>query len=163
MNLRDAAESDLSAIVEIYNSAIATRMATAQSEPVTVAERLPWFHEHTAEAHPLWVLELDGQVAGWLSFSAFIPRCAYHVTSELSVYVHADFWRRGIGAQLLGAAIAHAPSLGLQTLLGLIFGYNEASLRLFEKFGFKRWGHLPRVANLDGVERDLVIVGRHFA
>jgi phosphinothricin acetyltransferase len=163
MKLRAAAESDLPAIVEIYNSAIATRVATAQLEPVTVGERLPWFRDHSAEAHPIWVLELDEQVAGWLSFSAFIPRCAYHATSELSVYVHESFWRRGVGAHLLGAAIEGAPSLGVKTLLGLIFGHNEASLRLFEKFGFERWGCLPRVANLDGVERDLVIVGRHLA
>ncbi len=36
----------------------------------------------------------------------------------------------------------------------------EPSLKLFEKLGFTRWGHLPRVAVLDGVERDLIIVGR---
>ena len=106
---------------------------------------------------------MDGAIAGWLSFSEFIPRCAYHITSELSVYVHTDFWRRGVGARLLGAALERAPSLGFITLLGLIFAHNAASLRLFEKFGFARWGHLPRVAQLDGVERDLVIVGRHLA
>ena len=43
---------------------------------------------------------------------------------------------------------------------GFIFGHNIPSLRLFEKFGFARWAHLPGVALLDDVERDLVIVGR---
>ena len=47
----------------------------------------------------------------------------------------------------------------LFVLLGFIFAHNEPSLRLFEKLGFARWGCLPRVAELDGVERDLVIVG----
>jgi phosphinothricin acetyltransferase len=55
-----------------------------------------------------------------------------------------------------------APRLGLKTLLGFIFGHNEPSLRLFEVFGFQRWGILPRVAELDGVERDLVIIGRRL-
>jgi phosphinothricin acetyltransferase len=162
MNLRDAAESDLPAIVEIYNAAIATRMATAQLEPVTVAERSPWFREHSPETHPIWVLESDGRIAGWLSFSVFIRRSAYRITSELSLYVQEDFQRRGIGAQLLEAAIARAPGFGLTTLLGLIFGHNEPSLRLFARFGFERWGHLPRIARLDGIERDLIIVGRHL-
>jgi phosphinothricin acetyltransferase len=45
-------------------------------------------------------------------------------------------------------------------LLGFIFGHNLTSLALFNKFGFARWGVLPKVALLDGVERDLVIVGR---
>jgi phosphinothricin acetyltransferase len=60
----------------------------------------------------------------------------------------------------LKQALMHAPSISLNTLLGFIFGHNEPSLRLFEKFSFARWGELPKVATLDGVERDLVIVGR---
>lgn len=160
MKQRDATERDLPAIVEIYNAAVATRMATAQLEPVTVAERLDWFREHTPATHPLWVLEDDGRIAAWLSFSVFIRRAAYAITSELSVYVHQDFQQRGLGARLLGAAIEHAPQLGLTTLLGVIFGHNTPSLRLFERFGFERWGKLPRVANLDGIERDVIILGR---
>jgi phosphinothricin acetyltransferase len=60
----------------------------------------------------------------------------------------------------MARAISRSPDFGLRTLLGFIFGHNEASLRLFESFGFARMGMLPRVAELDGVERDLVIVGR---
>jgi hypothetical protein len=30
---------------------------------------------------------------------------------------------------------------------------------LFGEFGFERWAMLPRVAVLDGIERDLIIVG----
>ena len=61
---------------------------------------------------------------------------------------------------MLRRCIEHAPQIGVTTLLGFIFGHNELSLRLFQKMGFQRWGHLPRVAVLDGVERDLIIVGR---
>ncbi|HSH37692.1 MAG TPA: hypothetical protein VK993_02805 [Chthoniobacterales bacterium] len=42
-------------------------------------------------------------------------------------------------------------------------GHNTASVRLFEQIGFERWGLLPRVARLDGLERDILIVGRHIA
>ncbi len=47
-------------------------------------------------------------------------------------------------------------------MLGFIFGHNEPSLRLFQRFEFETWGTLPRVAVLDGVERDLVILGRRL-
>ena len=47
-------------------------------------------------------------------------------------------------------------------MLGFIFGHNEPSLRLFRGFGFADWGTLPRVAVLDGVERDLVILGKRL-
>jgi len=48
------------------------------------------------------------------------------------------------------------------TLLAFVFGHNEPSVRLFEAHGFTRWGHLPRVATLDGREADLLILGRRL-
>jgi L-amino acid N-acyltransferase YncA len=161
MKIRDAVEADLPAIVAIYNAAVATRMSTAQLEPVTVESRRDWLREHTPDRHPFWVMEHGGQVAGWLTIKPFIPRCAYSGTIELSVYVDESFRRRGIARALLEEAIARAPSLRISAIVGLIFAHNEPSLVLFAQFGFARWGLLPRVALLDGLERDLIIMGRH--
>jgi L-amino acid N-acyltransferase YncA len=160
MHRRDATEADLPAIVEIYNATIPSRMVTADLVPVTVESRLPWFRSHDPKVHPLWVMEDQGQVCGWLTYSAFHSRPAYWPTAELSVYVAASARRRGIGRRLLADAIAHAPSIRLRTLIGIIWAHNEPSLKLFEAFGFERWGHLPRVALLDEVERDVVFLGR---
>ena len=157
---RLALREDLAAIVDIYNSTIASRMVTADTEPVSVEDRVPWFEAHAPETRPLWVAEVDGRIAGWLSFSSFYWRPAYHKTVELSVYVDASLRRHGLGSHLLEDAIAHAPAIGVETLLGFIFGHNAPSLALFARHGFARWGELPRVATLDGIERDLVIVGR---
>ena len=163
MTIRDAVEADLPEIVNIYNAAIRGRISTAQLDPVSVEERLPWFREHSPESHPLWVAEIDGQIAGWLSFHSFITRCAYRGTAEISVYVSDKFRRLGVGRALLERAIAHSPCLEINVLVGCIFGHNQPSLRLFERMGFERWGFLPRVATVEDVERDLVIVGRHIS
>jgi len=163
MIIRDAVEADLPAIVEIYNAAIRGRISTAQLDPVSINERLPWFREHSPESHQLWVDEIDGQIAGWLSFHSFITRCAYRGTAEISVYVSEKFRRLGLGRVLLEKAIAHSSYLEINALVGCIFGHNEPSLRLFERVGFERWGFLPRIARVDNVERDLVIVGRHIS
>ncbi len=159
---RTATRSDLPQIVEIYNSTISSRIATADTEPVSVASRVRWFEEHTPNRRPLWVVEDAGRVVAWLSFSTFYGRPAYAKTAELSVYVHEAFRKRGFGAYLLTQALARAPTLEVDTLLGFIFGHNEPSLALFRRFGFLRWGELPKVAALDGVERDLIIVGRRI-
>jgi phosphinothricin acetyltransferase len=161
MKIRDAVESDLPAIIDIYNAAVASRIATAQLEPVTLEERRDWLKEHSSDRHPFWVLEIDGEVAGWLTIKSFLPRCAYQGTVELSVYVDEKFRRRGIGKRLIEEAIARGPSLGINAMVGLIFAHNKPSLKLFQQLGFERWGLLPRVARLDGVERDLTILGRH--
>jgi L-amino acid N-acyltransferase YncA len=159
MTIRDATEGDLPAIVAIYNAAIPGRLATADTQPVSLESRLPWFHEHDPGRRPLWVAVDDTSIVGWLSFQSFYGRPAYHATAEVSVYVSPSHQRRGIARALLRQAIAESPRLGLRTLLGFIFGHNEPSLRLFHGFGFERWASLPRVAELDGVERDLMILG----
>jgi L-amino acid N-acyltransferase YncA len=161
MIIRDALEADLPAIVEIYNQAIRGRISTAQLEEVSVEERRPWFRQHSAETHPLWVAEIDGQIAAWFSFHPFIKRAAYRGTAEISVYVSERFRRRGVAKALLEKAIAHAPHLKLSALVGYIFEHNEPSVYLFERLGFERWGNLSRVARVDGFQRDVVIMGRH--
>ena len=162
MKIRDAIEADLPAVVEIYNATVSTRIVTAELEPTTVEARLPWFREHSPDEHPFWVAESDGRIIGWLDFKKFLPRCAYRGTAEISVYVDEKFRRRGVARRLLEEAIARAPSLGISAMVGLIFAHNEPSLKLFERLGFGRWGLLPRIARLDDVQRDLIIVGRHI-
>jgi L-amino acid N-acyltransferase YncA len=159
---RDATLDDLSEIVAIYNSTIASRQVTADLEPVTVESRLAWFRAHGPLARPLWVVEEAGRVAAWLSFSDFYGRPAYSRTAEVSIYLDESARGKGLGKAMLAAALDAAPGLGIDTVLGFIFGHNEPSLALFRRFGFDDWGRLPRVAVLDGIERDLVIVGRRL-
>ncbi len=159
MMVRDARFEDLPAIVAIYNAAIPGRMATADLDPVSVESRRAWFEEHTPSRHPLWVVEQEGAVRAWLSFQPFYGRPAYHATAEVSVYVAPQCHRMGYGRRLLSEAIRRAPTLGLRTLLAFIFGHNAPSLALFRGFGFQDWARLPNVAELEGVERDLLILG----
>ncbi|HST30697.1 MAG TPA: GNAT family N-acetyltransferase [Chthoniobacterales bacterium] len=161
IRIRDARQSDLPPIIRIYNAAIRTRMSTAQLETVTLEGRRDWLNDHSPSRHPFWVLEIDGQIAGWLTLKSFLPRGAYRDTAEVSVYVNEKFRRRGVGRALLSEAISRAPELGIMAMIGLIFAHNQPSLRLFSELGFEKWGLLPGVARLDGVERDLTIVGWH--
>lgn len=160
---RLARQEDLPSIVAIYNSTIASRLVSADIEPVSVASRQSWFDEHTPEKRPLWVVERDGAILGWLSYSNFYGRAAYAGTAELSLYLHQSARGKGLGRYFLEQAIALAPAIQVHTLLGFVFGHNLPSLKLFESFAFERWANMPRVAILDGVERDLVILGKRVA
>ena len=158
---RTATIEDLPAIVEIYNSTIASRRVTADTEPISVESRNNWFYEHTPDKRPLWVIEGDDQeILGWLSFSDFYGRPAYSGTAELSIYLHEDARGKGLGKYFLQEAIAYAPEINVHTLLGFIFGHNTPSLNLFAAFNFQIWANMPGVATLDGVERDLIIFGK---
>ena len=159
--IRDAIQSDLSEIVNIYNSSIPNRIATGDLTPISVESRLQWFNEHSPEHRPLWVIEINHNIAGWLGFQSFYyGRAAYNKTAEISLYVSPNYQGQGIGKKLLQQTIEKSHSLDLNVLLGFIFAHNKPSLALFTKYNFEKWGYLPKVAQLDGIERDLVILGR---
>ena len=162
---RPARQQDLPVIVDIYNSTVASREVTADTEPVSVVSRQAWFDEHDPQRRPLWVIHTDADpaVLGWMSYSNFYGRPAYSGTAELSIYIAEAARGKGIGRYCLEQAIAHAPTIAVHTLLGFIFGHNIPSLALFKQFGFETWANLPRVANLDGIERDLIILGKRVA
>ena len=159
MYIRNATETDLSAIVAIYNESIPSRTATADTEPISVASRLNWYRDRPNN-RPLWVVEVDRIIVGWLSFQSFYGRPAYRHTAEVSIYITAAYQNQGIGGTLLQKAIAQSPELELKTLLAFVFGHNQASLKLFARYRFKLWGKLPQIAELDSIERDLIILGR---
>ena len=163
MQFRDAKLSDLSSIMEIYNSTISSRMVTADTEPVPVEERIEWFHKHSPEKRPLWVVEdNESKVIAWIAFHSFYGRKAYESTAEISIYIHEDHRGKGLGKKVLAHAIEKSKPMGIKTLLGYIFAHNEPSLKLFRGLGFTDWGKLPDIAILDGVERSLIIVGKRI-
>jgi len=160
LTIRDARPDDLERIVAIYNASIPGRLATADLEPVTAHQRRAWLVERDPARRPVWVAERDGAVAGWLSVGDFYGRRAYAATAEVGVYVDPAHQRRGVGRELLDHLVATAPQLGVRRLLAFVFAHNTASLALFERAGFERWGLLPEVAELDGRLVDSAILGR---
>jgi L-amino acid N-acyltransferase YncA len=157
---RDAGLNDLPAIVGTYNATVPGRLVTADLEPVSLDSKKEWFYKHNPATRPLYIIEVDKQYAGWLSYTSFYGRPAYDKTTELSIYLESSMQGKGLGAYCLQFAMDKAPSLNIHTLLGFIFGHNEPSLKLFYKKGFEKWAHLPEIADMEGTLRDLVIVGK---
>ncbi len=82
LKFKDARPEDLDNMVKIYNSTIASRMVTADTEPVTVDSCKKWFFEHIPGKRPLWVVEdQKGTTIGWISFQSF--KAARHTTPPL--------------------------------------------------------------------------------
>lgn len=160
MPIRHALDADLPAIIAIYNASIPSRMATADTEPVTVAERETWFREFSPGSRPIWVNEQDGAIVGWLGLRSYYGRPAYRRTVESAVYVDPAHRRQGIAHELLEKALREAPDLGINNVLAFVMVHNQPSVTLFELHGFQRWGLMPRVCEMDGVERDVLILGR---
>jgi phosphinothricin acetyltransferase len=160
LRIRHATEADLPAIVDVYNQSIPAGWSTADTRPVSVAERVEWFRKFDPARRPIWVAEADGTVVatGYLS-SFYGGRPAYDATAEVSVYIATAYHRRGIGRRLKQYVIEQCPALGVTTLLSMHFDHNQATRRINESLGFQQMGHLTEIATVQGQKRGLMIWG----
>ncbi len=153
MDIRLAKFNDIEAMRTIYNQSVAVGYQTADIYPVSFEDREAWFNAHSFEKYPIFVIEDESMVLGYLSISAYrVGRMALRYTAEVSYYIHEDYQRRGIASRLLEHALEICPVLEIKTLFGILLDSNEASYKFLEKFGFEKWGHLPLIADFDGVE-----------
>ncbi|MGE4293142.1 MAG: N-acetyltransferase family protein [Desulfovibrio sp.] len=160
--MRPATEQDLPQIVAIYNSTIASRLSTADTEEVSIASKLPWFANHIPGKRPILVHEMGGKIVAWVSFESFYGRPAYDHTAEVSIYVDSEYRGNGLGRRLLQEALSLTSELNIITLLAYVFSHNMPSLRLFKSLGFEEWGNLPNIAEMDGREYSLSILGKRI-
>jgi len=162
MKIRVAQAGDLPNMVDIYNQAIRTGK-TANLKPETLEARKVWFEEHSPSKYPNLVAEEGGEITAYLSLSAYRPgREALQHTAEISYFVHVDHFRQGIASELLLHALNLCPQLEIHTLLAILLENNLSSIRLLEKFGFVKWGHLPEVAEFKGQKIGQFIYGKQL-
>lgn len=144
LHIRDAAITDLAAMLDIYNEAIRNLTATFDLEEQTIEQRMNWYEEHSGK-FPFIVAEIDGKVVGYSCLSKFRDKKAYSQSTELSIYISSDCRGKGVGSGLMKEILIRAAKDGYHTIISGITGGNEASVRLHEKFGFEFVGCFKEV------------------
>jgi phosphinothricin acetyltransferase len=153
LRIEPLVEESWPAAAEIYREGIETRQATFETE---VPEWEAWDEAHLPD-HRL-VARLEQEVVGWAALTPVSRRAVYRGVADLSVYVAAAARGEGIGGALLAALVESARAGGLWTLQAGVFPENEASLALHRAAGFREVGVRERIARLDGVWRDVVLL-----
>ncbi len=154
--------NDLEAITGIYNYAISSTFETADTVPFNWKRRKGWFNSHIPEKYPVFVYKIHDTVAGWVSISPYREgRKALRLTVEVSYYVHPAYKRQGIGSSLLAKAVTESTRLEYRTIIAIVLDKNENSIKLLKKNGFRKWGHLPDIADFDGAVCGHVYYGFH--
>ena len=163
-----ASHDDLAAVLAIYNQSIAGKQATANLSEVSIEERTAWFDEHINNAtRPIYVVKAINEkqnnalpiIVAWGSFSDLYARTAYHISSEISIYLDNEYHGQGLGSLLVRWMVLQAPMLGIRNIIALIFAHNKPSLNLFSKLGFTQWGYMPQVCDMQGFIADVVMLG----
>jgi L-amino acid N-acyltransferase YncA len=147
--------ADWPAVKAIYEQGIATQQATYETQAPAWEV---WDAGHLAA--PRLVAEEAGAVVGWAALSPASRRACYAGVVEGSVYVAEDARGRGIGIALLARLCSDADAAGIWTIQTSIFPENVASLELHRRCGFRVVGVRERIAQLDGVWRDTVMLER---
>jgi L-amino acid N-acyltransferase len=151
VNVRDAVESDLPEILEIYNDAVLNTTAIWNEAEVDLENRRTWLKERQRQGFPV-IVGIDdlGRVTGYASFGDWRAFAGYRHTVEHSVYVNREMRGAGIGRTLMLALIDRARQLRKHVMIAGIEANNEASIRLHKQLGFETVGYLPEVGTKFG-------------
>jgi len=144
INFVDLTESDFSVVKEIYDYYVEHSTATYYTEEVPESE-LKSFIPVSHEKYKSFLIYLDDLCCGFCYISQYKKRQAYDRAAEVSVYLKPDCTGKGIGQKALNHLEKAAKEKGISVLIAIISGDNENSLKLFEKCGYEKCGHLKQI------------------
>jgi phosphinothricin acetyltransferase len=161
--VREAVESDLPAMLAIYNEVIATSTAVYTLEPSTIEDRRMWFSSRCASGFLVLVAtsSASNDILGFASFGDWRGAWpGYRYTVEHTVHVRRDVRGQGVGSTLVEALFPRAIALSKHVMIGGIDAANEASIRFHARLGFERVAYFREVGHKFGRWLDLVFMQR---
>jgi len=153
--IRLAVTDDISAINKIYNQAVNDGLRTAHTEPVSLKDRRIWFANHRKDAFPIFIAEINEQIAGWISISPYrSDRQALNEVIEISYYVDYSHHEKGLGSRLMDRALHFCQQAPYRIAVAILISQNQASIALLKKFGFSEGGRIPDAIRYEDTFRD---------
>lgn len=148
-------KADLTKVTAIYNYYVENSTATFHLDKVTEAEM-----ETTLSLnHPFYksfVVLYNNEVCGFCYLGQFRKKEAYDITAEVTLYIHHDFTGKKIGPEVLSFMEKTGKELRLKNLVGVITSENSGSLKLFERMGYFKCGHLKNIGIKFGRALDVI-------
>lgn len=142
MSIRSARIEDADAIGEVHAQSwkIAYRGLVPQAflDTITPAKRARKIREYLGTGYcTTLVAETDGQIQGFVDFAASRDTEAPPRTGEIfALYVHPQTWSRGLGRELMTAALTALEQAGFTSVTLWVLAGNERAIRFYEFAGF---------------------------
>ena len=143
--IRPALPADAEAIARIYNHYILNAISTFEKRALTPQAIAKRIHKVFAANLPWLVAESSGGIAGYAYASRWKDRSAYWNSVESTVYIDPAALGVGFGSHLYETLLANLRQQKVHVVIGGIALPNQASIRLHEKFGFRKVAHFKEV------------------
>lgn len=142
--LRAVEKADNTMLLSLINDPDTEMMLGGSSWPVSESDQLKWFEhqEHSRDVlRCIVALQNDGRALGTIILSDIDQKNA---TGHIHIKMLKDGGRgRGYGTDAVKAMVRYAfEELRLNCIYANILAYNDASIKLFERCGFKKDGVL---------------------
>lgn len=89
------------------------------------------------------VAYIDGKHVGNCSFSSLGPFKRYAHRCDVAIALYQEYWGSGIGSIMLETALKYAKKVGYEQAELEVVSTNTKAIKLYEKFGFKKYGVKP--------------------
>ena len=137
--IREAAESDAAALLDIYAPYIRDTAITFEYDVPTAEEFVARIAD-ILKTHPYLVCEQDGKPVGYAYAHRIRERAAYDWAAELSIYLAPEAQGQGVGTALYRCLVDLLAMQNLRILYGCVTLPNGKSQKLHEKLGFSLVG-----------------------
>jgi phosphinothricin acetyltransferase len=149
--IRHVQESDLPALLAIYNHYVINTHITFDLEPRTLQQRREWMRAYAETGrHQCFVAVANGTAIGWAASGRFKDRAAYDTSVETSVYLAPDAHGRGLGRRLYSALFDALAREDVHRAFGGVALPNDASIGLHLAMGFEPCGTYREVGRKFG-------------
>ena len=163
MLIRDAEDKDVPRILELVNAFLLTTTTEWTETPRTLQDRRDWLAQHREANDPVIVAEIDGEVAGFASYSDFRDSHkwpGYRFVVENTIHVDQRHWHAGVGRELIEALCQRALLAGKRVMVAAVDGENVGSIRFHERCGFVEVARMPDIGFKFGRWLTLVLLQR---
>lgn len=140
---------DAAGILEIYGPIVRDSIISFEYELPDLEEIQSRIQEKL-EKHDWLVWEEEARIAGYAYGGAHRGRAAYQWSTEVSVYIHPDFHRRGIARQLYLQLFENLSQKGYHMAFAGISLPNPSSVAFHQSMGFEEIGTFREIGNKFG-------------
>lgn len=139
----------------IYNWYVLNSTATFHLETISQKE-LERMVSLGHSKYQSFVIQYNNEICGFCYISQFRYKEAYDGSAEITLYLKNEQIRKGIGTTTLTYLEKIAKENNIANLVAVITEGNNASIVLFEKFGYFKVGHLKNIGVKFGKTLDVV-------